>query len=151
ARRWGYTDVKLEHVSFGSVLGQDKKPIKTREGGAVELGALLDEAVQRASQAYEETRRERVSRGQPVADQSEDEHRHLVEAVGIGALNQADLPQNRLSDYVFSWDKMLAMDGNTATYMQYAYARIRSIFREGDIDVERLREGRPSLQLQEPP
>jgi arginyl-tRNA synthetase len=150
ARRWGYTEVKLEHVSFGSVLGQDKKPIKTREGGAVELGALLDEAVERASQAYEQTRAERAERGQAVADLSEEEHQHLVEAVGIGAVKYADLSQNRMSDYVFSWDKMLAMDGNTATYMQYAYARIRSIFREGEIDVEGLRAARPQVQLQKP-
>jgi arginyl-tRNA synthetase len=149
ARRWGYTEVKLEHIAFGSVLGQDRRPIKTREGGAVELGMLLDEAVQRAGQTYEATRRERASRGQPVADLSEEEHRHLVEAVGIGAVKYADLSQNRLSDYVFSWDKMLAMDGNTATYMQYAYARIRSIFREGEIDVEGLRATPPQVQLQE--
>jgi len=150
ARRWGYGEVKLEHVSFGSVLGPDRRPIKTREGGAVELGALLDEAVERASQAYEETRRERAARGQPVADLSEEEHRQLVEAVGIGAVKYADLSQNRMSDYVFAWDKMLAMDGNTATYMQYAYARIRSIFREGEIDLEGLRAARPQVQLQEP-
>jgi arginyl-tRNA synthetase len=150
ARRWGYTDVKLEHVSFGSVLGSDRRPIKTREGGAVELGALLDEAVERASQAYEKTRAERAERGQPVAALSEEEHRQLVEAVGLGAVKYADLSQNRMSDYVFSWDKMLAMDGNTATYMQYAYARIRSIFREGEIDVEGLRVAPPQIQLQEP-
>ncbi|GBD35011.1 Arginine--tRNA ligase [bacterium HR36] len=127
----------MEHVSFGSVLGPDRKPIKTREGGAVELEALLDEAVRRARAIVDANSTEL-----PEAKRAE-----IAEAVGIGAVKYADLSQNRTSDYVFNWDKMLAMDGNTATYMQYAYARIQSIFRKGDISPEALRNVNPLLAL----
>jgi len=116
--------VSLEHVAFGMMLGADGKPFKTREGGTVKLMDLLDEAEKRAyslvsekSGELEESRRSEIAR-----------------AVGIGAVKYADLAQNRASDYVFSWDKMLSLDGNTAPYMQYAYARIRSIFRKGGCD-----------------
>ncbi|MCS7166629.1 MAG: arginine--tRNA ligase [Gemmatales bacterium] len=140
ARRWGYRDVRLEHISFGSVLGADRKPIKTREGGAIELEALLDEAVRRA--------RAIVDANSP--DLPEAQRAEIAEAVGIGAVKYADLAQNRTSDYVFNWDKMLAMDGNTATYMQYAYARIRSIFRKGEISPEEIQRVRESPQLPTP-
>jgi arginyl-tRNA synthetase len=149
-RRWGYDRVALEHVAFGSVLGPDRKPIKTREGGAVELGALLDEAVERARQVYEQTRAERQAQGEDVPDLGADELQRLVRAVGMGAVKYADLSQNRASDYVFNWDKMLAMDGNTAAYMQYAYARIRSIFRKGGIDVDSLEANPPQILLTHP-
>jgi arginyl-tRNA synthetase len=125
ARRWGFDKVALEHISFGSVLGADGKPIKTREGGAVELSQLLDEAVEHA---LDVCRREKQGAGSPPL--SDEQMRDVAEIVGLGAVKYADLSQNRTSDYTFSWDKMLAMDGNTATYMQYAYARIRSIFRK---------------------
>ena len=147
ARRWGCTDVVLEHVSFGSVLGENRTPLKTREGGAVELGALLDEAVARAGQAYDESRHERAQRGEEVPDLSAEELASVKEAVGIGAVKYADLCQNRTSDYVFSWPKMLAMNGNTATYMQYAYARNRSIFRKGGEKEERFRKDPPPALL----
>jgi arginyl-tRNA synthetase len=147
ARRWGYDGVELEHVSFGSVLGENRSPLKTREGGVTELGALLDEAVERAGQAYAESVRERRERGQEVPDLSADELCDLHAAVGIGAVKYADFCQNRTSDYVFSWAKMLAMNGNTATYMQYAYARIRSIFRKGSVDIAGLRREPPPLTL----
>jgi arginyl-tRNA synthetase len=150
ARRWGYTDVELEHISFGSVLGADRRPIKTREGGSVELGALLDEAVERASAVYEQSRGERKARGEDVPELDEAERRQIAQAVGLGAVKYADLSQNRSSDYVFDWDKMLAMDGNTAAYMQYVYARIRSIFRKGDEDPEALRRHPPLPLLAEP-
>jgi len=130
ARRWGLEEVELTHVSFGSVLGPDRRPLKTREGGAVSLEALLDEAVQRARKIVDEN----------SAELPEDERQRVAEAVGIGAVKYADLSQNRTSDYVFNWDKMLAMDGNTAAYMQYAYARNRSIFRKGNEDPARLRQ-----------
>jgi arginyl-tRNA synthetase len=133
ARRWGVTDVALEHISFGSVLGEDRKPIKTREGGAIELEHLLDEAVERARKIVDEN----------SPELSEAERRQVAEAVGIGAVKYADLSQNRTSNYVFSWDKMLAMDGNTATYMQYAYARVQSVFRKGSESPEWLREQPP--------
>jgi arginyl-tRNA synthetase len=147
ARRWGLADIALEHIAFGSVLGKDGKPIKTREGGAVELEDLLDEAIKRAAQVYEEN----------VADQDESDTRpdqatlaHISQAVGLGAVKYADLCQNRMTDYKFDFDKMLAMNGNTATYMQYAYARNRSIFRKGRVDPQRFRS-QPPLPLLESP
>jgi arginyl-tRNA synthetase len=147
ARRWGYAGVRLEHISFGSVLGEDRKPIKTREGEVIELCALLDEAVVRAGAAYERSRQERKERGEEVPELSRDEFNEVKEAVGIGAVKYADLCQNRTSDYVFSWDKMLAMNGNTATYMQYAYARTRAIFRRGGEAVEPFRSDPPLPSL----
>jgi arginyl-tRNA synthetase len=150
AQRWRYTDVALEHVSFGSVLGPDRKPIKTREGGAVELGTLLDEAIDRAAAVYAQLRQAALERGEDVPELIAEERRHIAEVVGLGAVKYADLSQNRTTDYVFSWDKMLAMDGNTATYMQYAYARTRSIFRKGEEDVESFRRQPPLPYLEQP-
>jgi len=150
ARIWGYDQVELTHVSFGSVLGEDKKPIRTREGGAVELGSLLDEAVQRAGQVYEQSRNERLERGEEVPALSAEERTQVEEAVGLGAVKYADLCQNRTTDYIFSWPKMLAMNGNTATYMQYAYARNRSIFRKGGEDESRFRSAPPLPSLNTP-
>jgi arginyl-tRNA synthetase len=149
-RRWGYNKVQLEHVSFGSVLGADRKPIKTREGGAVELGALLDEAVAQAARRYQQTRQERIARGEDVPELTDEELQQIYEPIGYGAVKYADLSQNRESDYVFNWDKMLSMEGNTATYMQYAYVRNRGIFRKGGIDVLALRRDPPSVILQTP-
>jgi arginyl-tRNA synthetase len=150
ARRSGYDRLELEHISFGSVLGEDRKPLKTREGGAVELGSLLDEAVQRAGQVYAQTRQEALERGEEAADLSPQELASVQEAVGIGAVKYADLCQNRTTDYVFSWPKMLAMNGNTATYMQYAYVRNRGIFRKGGMDAKRYRTDPPSVVLDTP-
>jgi arginyl-tRNA synthetase len=150
ARRWGYDRVALEHIAFGSVLGPDRRPFKTREGGTVELSRLLDEAVERGRQVSEKTRSERQARGEEVPDLSADERRHIAEVVGLGAVKYADLSQNRTSDYVFNWDKMLAMDGNTATYMQYAYARVRSIFRRGGEGEAGFRSDPPALLLEQP-
>jgi arginyl-tRNA synthetase len=150
ARRWGYDRVALEHVSHGSVLGEDKRPLKTREGENVALEALLDEAVAEGARRYEQTRRERQERGEEVPQLSEAERCEVAEVVGLGAVKYADLSQNRTSDYVFSWDKMLSTEGNTATYMQYAYARIRSILRKGGVDVAALRK-EPPLPIWEKP
>ena len=149
-RRWGYDKVDLQHVSFGSVLGADRKPIKTREGGAVELGALLDEAVAHAERRYQKTRQERMERGEEVPELTAEELEKIYSAVGNGAVKYADLSQNRESDYVFNWDKMLSTEGNTATYMQYAYVRNRGIFRKGGVDVLSLRENPPPILLQTP-
>jgi len=123
ARKAGFVpeSVSLEHVAFGMMLGTDNKPFKTREGGTVKLADLLDEAERRAF--------ELVSEKNP--DLSERQRREIARVVGIGAVKYADLSQNRTSDYVFSFEKMLSLEGNTAPYMQYAYARIRSIFRKG--------------------
>jgi arginyl-tRNA synthetase len=135
ARRWGVgKQVKLEHISFGSVLGQDRKPIKTREGGADSLESLLDEAVARAELVYLRNQVAAAEERQEISVLTPEEKREVFEVIGIGAVKYADLSQNRTTDYVFSWDKMLAMDGNTATYSQYAYARNRSILRKGDVE-----------------
>jgi arginyl-tRNA synthetase len=112
--------VTLVHVMFGSVLGENGKPLKTRSGENVKLKELLDEAVERARTVVDEK----------SPEYSEDERKKIANAVGIGAVKYADYCNNRTSDYVFSFDKMLAMDGNTAPYMQYAYARIKSIERK---------------------
>jgi arginyl-tRNA synthetase len=147
ARRWGYDKVTLEHIWFGSVLSKEGKPIKTREGGAVELEALLDEAVERAAGVFEANARELAEQGEEAPDTD----RGLISAiVGIGAVKYADLCQNRTTDYKFDFDKMLAMNGNTATYMQYAYARNRSIFRKGNVDVARFRTQPPLPILDSP-
>ncbi len=116
--------VALEHVPFGVMLGADHKPFKTREGGTIKLTDLLSEAVDKAFALVTEKN----------ADLPEEQRREIAKAVGIAAVKYADLSQNRTSDYVFSWEKMLSLEGNTAPYMQYAYARIRSIFRKGEID-----------------
>jgi arginyl-tRNA synthetase len=137
ARLLGYRDVELQHVSFGTVLGDDGRPFKTRAGDTVGLESLLDEAVRRALEIVSAN-----DDAKPEGRELSDEQRQQVaERVGIAALKYADLSQNRTSDYVFSYDKMLAMSGNTATYMQYAYARVRSIFSKGNIDVAALRAG----------
>jgi len=114
--------VSLEHVPFGMMLGEGRTPFKTREGGTVKLMDLLDEAESRAREFVAAKAAERGD------EPSAEDLARIAHVVGIGAVKYADLSQNRASDYVFSWDKMLSLDGNTAPYMQYAYARIRSIF-----------------------
>ncbi len=146
AARMGYDDVELQHVSFGTVLGNDGRPFKTRQGDTVGLQSLLDEAVRRAGQIVAENDDAKLG-GPEIAAQR---RKQVAETVGIAALKYADLSQNRTSDYVFSYDKMLAMNGNTATYMQYAYARVRSIFRRGDVDVEALRASGAEIRLDSP-
>jgi arginyl-tRNA synthetase len=150
ARRWGYDRVQLEHVAFGYVLGKDGKVLRTREGGAPELQELLNEAVAQAARVYEQNRPERLEQGLDVPELSPAELRNVHDAVGLGAVKYADLSQNRLSDYVFDPVKMTATEGNTATYMQYAYARNRSIFRKGDEDAARFRANPPLPSLGQP-
>ena len=146
ARMMGMTDTELKHISFGTVLGTDGKPFKTRAGDAVGLESLLDEAVARAGKVVEEN-----DEAKPNGPELAPEQRaRIAETVGIAALKYADLSQNRESDYVFSYDKMLAMNGNTATYMQYAYARVRSIFAKGDVDIEAVRAEKPRVFLDTP-
>ncbi|MHB8902308.1 MAG: arginine--tRNA ligase, partial [Thermoguttaceae bacterium] len=143
ARLMGCTDTELRHVSFGTVLGTDGKPFKTRAGDTVGLESLLDEAVARAARVVQEN-----DDAKPHGPELSAEQRaRIAETVGIAALKYADLSQNRESDYVFSYDKMLAMNGNTATYMQYAYARVRSIFARGNVDVDALRAAGPRILL----
>jgi len=146
ARRWGYRDVDLVHVSFGTVLGEDGRPFRTRAGDTVGLEGLLDEAVRRAGEVV--SANDDAKPGGP--ELSPEQRARVAEVVGIGALKYADLSQNRTSDYVFSYDKMLAMNGNTGTYMQYAYARVRSIFARGGMDAERLRAEGAAIALSTP-
>jgi arginyl-tRNA synthetase len=150
AKRWGYDGVEFQHISFGSVLGKDRRPIKTREGGGVELGELLDEGVREAARVYDAICKERLERGEEVPELTAKEKTQVYEVVGLGAIKYADLSQNRESDYIFDWSKMLAMDGNTATYMQYAYVRNRGIFRKGDEDPTLLRKQPPPVYLATP-
>lgn len=135
AGRWGYESLGLQHIKFGTVLGDDGRPFKTRSGDTVGLDGLLDEAIKKAHAV--------VSAGDDAkpngAELSADDRERISRVVGIAALKYADLSQNRESDYVFSYDKMLALNGNTATYMQYAYARVRNIFARGEVDPEALR------------
>jgi arginyl-tRNA synthetase len=131
------------HVTFGSVLGEDGKPLKTRSGENVKLKELLDEAVMRARAVVEEKNPE-LSTG---------EKEKIAKAVGIGAVKYADYSNNRTSDYIFSFNRMLAMEGNTAPYMQYAYARIKSIERKAqsrDVDVSTELAGVKEMNLTEP-
>ena len=114
---------RLAHVWFGSILGEDGKPFKTRSGETVKLADLLDEAEERAFKI--------VSEKSPELPEAQ--RREIARVVGIGAVKYADLLPNRQSDYVFSWNKMLALQGNTAPYLQYAYTRIKSIFRKSEI------------------
>jgi arginyl-tRNA synthetase len=122
-RRWHpEATVKLSHAWFGSILGEDGKPFKTRSGETIKLAELLDEAEERALKL--------VSEKNP--DLPEAERREIARIVGLGAVKYADLSPHRQTDYVFSWDKMLSFQGNTAPYLQYSYVRIRSIFRKAE-------------------
>lgn len=128
ARQAGFVKpaLSLEHMPFGNMLGEDNKPFKTRSGGTVKLIDVLTEAKERVYKV--------VSEKNP--DLAESERQQIANVVGVGAVKYADLSKNRVSDYIFNWDNMLSLEGNTAPYLQYAYARIQSIFRKaGDIDV----------------
>lgn len=115
---------QLEHVNFGAVLGENNKPLKTRDGENIRLKDLLNEARERAFAL--------VSTKNP--DFPENERRAIADVVGVASVQYADLSQNRSSDYVFTWDKMISLEGNTAAYLLYAVARIRSIFRKAGLD-----------------
>ncbi len=137
AKLWGYGDRELVHVNFGTILGKDNKPYKTRSGDTIGLESLLDAAVARARQIVNENDDSKPE-GRELSDAA---RTSVAETVGIGAIKYADLRHNRESDYVYDEDKMLATNGDTATYMQYAYARVAGIFRRGGINREPLRSG----------
>ncbi|MFU8828893.1 MAG: arginine--tRNA ligase, partial [Phycisphaerales bacterium] len=150
AKKAGYTkrlsgegDAELFHAAFGTVLGEDNRPFKTRSGENVKLSDLLDEAIVRAEQA--------VAEKNPSLDA--EQRREVAEAVGIGAIKYADLAGDRIKDYVFSFDRMLAFEGNTGPYLQYAQVRVRSIFRkaseEHGITEDSLSGGPLSLEMPE--
>jgi arginyl-tRNA synthetase len=145
ANRWGYGDMKCEHVWFGTILGPDKKPMKTKEGDNIKLKALLAEAEERAAKiiadkltAQQVHLEEKIKTGELPTEKrlemADHQRTALARVVGLGALKYADLAQNRNLDYVFSWDKLLAFDGNTAPYVQNAYVRIRAIFRKAGLE-----------------
>lgn len=118
-------DVNLEHIAFGTMMDKTGKPFKTRDGGTVKLVDLLDEAVIKAKESIKD--KENLSL---------EELESLAKIIGIGAVKYADLSINRESNYIFDWDKMLSFEGNTSLYMQYAYARIQSIFRRFDGEIQ---------------
>ena len=117
-------EVKLEHIAFGTMMDKGGKPFKTRDGGTIKLIDLLDEALVKAKEAIKDKEA-----------YSEEEIEKLAKIIGIGAVKYADLAINRESNYIFNWDKMLSFEGNTSLYMQYAYARIQSIFRRFDGEI----------------
>ena len=119
AERWGKHG-DFRHIAFGSILGEDRKLMKTRSGDNVGLSDVLEESVERAAAAIAEKNPDLVG----------DEAKEIAEIVGIGSVKFAELSQNRLTDYVFSWDRMLSLQGDTAPYLQYSHVRIRSIFRK---------------------
>ncbi|PKM17523.1 MAG: arginine--tRNA ligase [Gammaproteobacteria bacterium HGW-Gammaproteobacteria-15] len=125
ARKAGYlrAETAYDHCPFGTMMGEDGKPFKTRTGGTVKLAELLEEAVVRAKAVVQEK----------ATDLTEAEVADVARKVGIGAVKFADLSKNRTSDYIFSWDAMLSFEGATAPYLQYAYTRVRSILRRAEI------------------
>ncbi|MDK4565556.1 arginine--tRNA ligase, partial [Kingella kingae] len=132
---WLPENVSAEFIGFGTMMGKDGKPFKTRSGDTVKLVDLLDEAVERATALVREKN----------ADLSAEEVAQIGEVVGIGAVKYADLSKNRTSDYVFDWDNMLSFEGNTAPYLQYAYTRVQSVFKKaGEWNVQ------AALKLEQP-
>ena len=140
---WLPESVIAEHIAFGTMLGKDGKPFKTRSGDTVKLADLLDEAVSRASKIVQEKN----------PDLSTEKVQEIAQVVGIGAVKYADLSKNRTSDYVFDWDNMLSFDGNTAPYLQYAYTRVASLLRKaggcvsGSLKIEDTAEHRLAVCL----
>jgi arginyl-tRNA synthetase len=133
---WMPRNTEMVHVAFGSVLGSDRKMLKSRAGDTVKLAALLEEAVERADNAIIEK-----NPGMPDTQRKE-----VAQMIGIGAVKYADLSTDRIKDYVFDWDRMLSFDGNTAPYLQYAHARICSIFRRADLDRQTFRTVTPVIE-----
>ncbi|HTV79470.1 MAG TPA: arginine--tRNA ligase [Steroidobacteraceae bacterium] len=137
---WASADVRLEHVAFGSVLGQDGKVLKTRAGEAISLLALIDEAVMRATGILDQASPELAAT----------DRARIAEMVGIGAVKYADLGTDRSRDYVFQWDRMLAFDGNTAPYLMYAHARICSMLRKAGAPAPEMVRGGDAIRIEAP-
>jgi len=151
AAGWVAPHVRLDHVYFGSMLAADRKPFKTRAGGTVKLADLLNESQGRALSVI----RQREQTYSTLAEskrqnQTPEQQEAIARAVGLGAVKYADLSQDMTSDYVFSWDKMLSFDGNTAPYMMYAYARIRSVFDRVGVEWPSVVAARPAVQIGHP-
>jgi len=132
---WLPSPIQMLHVAFGNVLGTDRKILKSRSGGVVKLDALLAEAIGRATLAVKEKN--------PQLDSAL--QRHIAHQVGIGAVKYADLSTDRIKDYMFDWDRMLSFDGNTSPYLQYAHARICSIFRKASVERSSVRMVKPTI------
>jgi len=132
---WLKAPREMVHVSFGNVLGADKKMLKTRSGDTVKLDALLTEAVERAAKAVAEKNPDLTAEAQA----------EIARIVGIGAVKYADLSTDRIKDYTFDWDRMLSFDGNTSPYLQYAHARICSIFRRANVERASVRNFKPTI------
>ncbi len=137
---WLDNGTTLEHVPFGTILGEDKTPFKTRSGDTIRLVDLLDEAEQRATDILTEKQ----------ADFDPDQLRQIAKVVGIGAIKYADLASDRVKDYIFSWDRMMATDGNAAPYLQYAHARIQSIFNKANASFDQLDLSPDALPINDP-
>ena len=133
---WLQAPREMVHVAFGNVLGADRKMLKTRSGDTIKLDALLTEAVERAAAAV----------AQKNPELSADKQSEIARIVGIGAVKYADLSTDRIKDYTFDWDRMLSFDGNTSPYLQYAHARICSIFRRADIERASVRGVTPIIE-----
>ena len=133
---WVPEKTQMVHVAFGNVLGSDRKILKSRSGEVVKLDALLTEAVERAKDAVREKN----------PDWSDTQHNAIAKQVGIGAIKYADLSTDRIKDYVFDWERMLSFDGNTSPYLQYAHARICSIFRKAGVDRASVRSVTPLVE-----
>ena len=146
ARLWGYPNVALHHIKFGTVLGKDGKPFKTRAGDAAGLEGLLDTAVARARDVVV-SNDESKPKGAELPDSERDA---LAATIGHGAIKYADLSHNRTSDYVYDEASMVALEGNTATYLQYNTARVTSIFNRAGLRREDLRASRPEILLVTP-
>lgn len=137
---WAPEQVRLDYVAFGTILGPDRKPFKTRTGETVKLADVLEEAVQRAAAVIAEKN----------PDMPDDARQNVAEVVGIGAVKYADLSNDRIKDYVFDWNRMLALEGNTSPYLQYSYTRARSISRkarEQGVEAETIRAAQPQERV----
>jgi len=132
---WVPSNTQMLHVAFGNVLGTDRKILKSRSGEVVKLDSLLEEAIERATTAVEEKN--------PQLDSAH--QRQIARQVGIGAVKYADLSTDRIKDYMFDWDRMLSFDGNTSPYLQYAHARICSIFRKANVERSSVRTVTPTI------
>lgn len=146
AKRLGFDSIRLQHVNFGTVLGSDGRPFKTRSGTSVGLESLLDEAVARAMTVVCDP--QRTARLDPPL--SESEQKEIAAAVGHGAIKYADLSHHRTSDYKFDLEKMISLDGNTSAYVQYAYARVQGIMQKGGLDLATVMRTAVPPQLTEP-
>ncbi len=146
ARKWGYSGPDFFHCSFGTVMGEDGKPYKTRSGDTIGLEGLLNRAVEEAHTLVNE-----VNEKRPEAERlTSDECKDVANVIGLGGLKYADLSQHRSSDYVFSYEKMLALKGDTAPYVQYSYARVYGIFRKGDFEPNTQDVSATKLMLENP-